>query len=325
MFLKSARTASPIMLISIMLLLAVLFLPSFINTPRVLGQGIEGDLYMPLKVFEKSAFLSPLFAAVFALTIALLILRLTNQFILISRRTYLSAFLFLVISGSFAEIKWINPVYVAALFLVLAFDRFIDSYRKEGEAMGFFEGSMLIGIAGMCYEPALAYIFTAWAALILFRSFRWREWIFTLTGLLLPYFFLGSYYFFTGKSILSFFKKIEACFSQSADKQLHLSQILYLGLVAIVLLVASVYANRKLQGQKIHAGKSYVLFFYVFLISILLYALLPCVGIEIFIIASVPVSFLLAQFYAEAKQTWLLDLSFDALLLGSIAVAFIVQ
>jgi hypothetical protein len=325
MFLKSSRSASPIMLFSIVLLLAVLFLPSFINGPRFLGQGVEGDLFMPLKVFENNAFLSPFFAAVFTLVIALLTLRLTNQYILISRRTYLTAFLFVAISGSFAEIKWLNPVYVAALFLIMAVDRFIDSYRKEGEAMGFFEGSMLIGISGMCYVPALAYIITAWAALILFRPFRWREWVFTFIGLLLPYFFLASYYFFAEKDFLKFLKPFLASINQEADKQLHLSQVLYIGLIAMILIVASVFANRKLQGQKIQAGKSYFLFFYMFLISILLYAVLPGVGIEIFIIAAIPVSFLLAQFYAEAKQTWLLDLSFDAILLGSIAIAFLIQ
>lgn len=324
MLLRTSRTSSPFMLIGIVLLIVALFIPSFIHTGNYFDPLREGVLFSSLHTVSQHYVFSPLLAMLSVVLIVLLIGRISQKYILLTSRNYLSGILFVVLCSSIDEIKIFNPVYPATLLILLALGRFIDSYRKEGDSKEYFEGSLYIGLAGLFYPPSVMYIITAWFALLLFRSFRWREWVFSLLGLSVPYLFLISYYFLAGENISNGTKPFLAYFSL-ADRTLHLPQLIYIGFALLLILIASTYSNRRLNAQKVQTGKSYTLFFLMLLLTVGIFLLLPGIGKEIIIIGCIPIAFLLALYFTEVKKNWLIEILFDLIVLGSIVLSYLPQ
>lgn len=310
------------MLIGIVLLAVALFLPSFTHSGNYFDPLREGVLFSPLHSISQHYLFSPLLAILSVVLIVLLIGRISQKYILLTSRNYLSGILFVILCSSINEIKFFNAVYPAALLILLALSRFIDSYRREGDSKEYFEGALFIGLAGLFYPPSIIYIITAWFALLLFRSFRWREWVFTILGLSVPYIFLVSYYFLAGDNMIEGTKTFLAYFKQ-ADRTLHLPQLIYIAFTLLLILIASSYFNRRLNAQKVQTGKSYTLFFLMLLLTVGIFLLLPGIGKEIIIIGCIPIAFLLALYFTEVKQNWLIDILFDFIIVGSIILSYL--
>lgn len=323
MLLRTSRSSSPLMLIGIVLLLGVLFLPSFQHSVATPDATREGVLFSTFHALSQHTLYSPLLAMAFVILIVVFQGRISQKYILISNRNYLTGLLFVALCSSIAELKTFAPVYPAALLLILALSRFINSYRREGDSKEYFEGSLYIGLAGMFYPPSIIFIVSAWIALILFRSFRWREWVFVFLGIGTPYLFLASYYFLTGHNLLLGTKPFFAYSIQHTNKLFDIPQMVYMGFVVLLILAASFYSNRRVNAQKVQTSKSYSLFFYVFLICIGAYFFIPGVGKEIIVITCIPLAFLLALYFSEVKRNWLVDVVFDLIIIGSIVLSFV--
>jgi len=78
-----------------------------------------------------------------------------------------------------------------------------------------FDASLLAGTAALLYFPAVFFILFIWLCFVVFQIFTWREWTISTLAFLLPYLFLGSYYYWTGdfleaaKSYISKFTDIK--------------------------------------------------------------------------------------------------------------------
>jgi hypothetical protein len=114
---------------------------------------------------------------------------------LIPRNSYIAAYIFIIISSLFSDIIMLNPILIINVFIIAVLWLFLKLYERNEAYSIVFNIGTLLSIASMFYFPSFIFIILIWIGFIIYRLFSWREWLISILGLILPYIFLGSYYF----------------------------------------------------------------------------------------------------------------------------------
>src|SRR6185503_18765652 len=72
-------------------------------------------------------------------------------------------------------------------------------YKKEAALALIFDAGLLVSIASLFFFPYIVFILFIIAALMILRPFNLREYLMAILGLLVPYYFIGVYFFWYGK------------------------------------------------------------------------------------------------------------------------------
>jgi hypothetical protein len=257
-----------------------------------------------------------LFAFIFVIFTGFLLVRLNTRYIIITERTNLPALFFILLSSSIVGLNRLNPVIFGALFLLLAIDRILESYKQEGLSYRYFEAALLLAIGSLFYANLIFFVIILWVALALFRPFHWREWVFTILGIAIPYLFLFSYYYLNN---ISFSESVTRVTTHIMPDHTALSfkrpYTIFITYLFFLIIVASEFMIRHFPTKKIQARKTFMLFFWLFLSSLAVYLLVPSSSIELIYILAIPVSFVLSHYFAFAKSKWLPEALFIILLI----------
>ncbi len=189
------RITSAVMII---ILGALLWIPSFMSLKT-------SAFYYPVRPmplygflahgFEGQVFLSKIFAFLFLLFQAVLIVRLNARFILIQERTLLPAFFFLLITAFYMPLLNFSEAIFGSFFFIIMLDLLFSTYKKEPNTYRFFEAGLVLGIASLFYARLIYFLPFIWIVAVIIRPFYWREWLYPVLGAILPYVFIiaGSY------------------------------------------------------------------------------------------------------------------------------------
>lgn len=147
---------------------------------------------------------------------AYLILDINNRFKLIDRATFIPALLFLLIASSFVGLHQFNAVGFAGIFVTIGISRIFQSYKESNSLKSLFEAALFVSIASLFYFPAIFFEIIILIGLIMLRTFNAREWMATLSGILVPYILVLTYFLFFDKTQV-FFQTIEHNITPEAD------------------------------------------------------------------------------------------------------------
>jgi len=245
-----------------------------------------------------------------------MLIRLNSKYIFIQDRTYLPLFFMILIAGSSRTFQQLNPVIPAAIFILLALERMLGTYRVDKLSLNPFEAAFMVAIASLFYAPSVFFLLMIWIAVGILRPGYWREWIYTILGFLMPYLFLYSYYYLSGinfsnqsKMLLDF---MYLHYSPGIPSN---SYRMFLVFLTILMIISGLAMVRYYPAKKILARRTFMLFFWWFLTVTGVFFLLPSVSTEILILAAVPIAFVLAHFFMYVKsRSWIQELLFDLFL-----------
>ena len=234
------------------------------------------------------------------------LIRLNNKYLFIRVRTLLPAFFFIFLVSSFPSLHRLNPALIAMLFLFSAVDRLLASYKTERLSYSFFEASFLIGVGSLFYFNLIGFIVIVWIALLILRPVIWREWVFSILGLATPWvFFLATDYFLHDSlewsigAIAGNFKIHDALMLISIPERIFLSFLF------LLIVFASRRILRSMSVMKVLSRKVFLLFFWIFAISLAIFFVPGTAGVEMIIPASMPVAFLLTHYVlSKQKRFW---------------------
>jgi Family of unknown function (DUF6427) len=105
---------------------------------------------------------------------------------------------YILIVSSFPDFLHLSPVLMANTFLLLVLYELFDSYKKFTAAGSLYNIGLWLGVAALFYYAMLAFIIAAVIGFSIVRSFKMRELMMILFGLMSPYWLLGVWYFFRG-------------------------------------------------------------------------------------------------------------------------------
>lgn len=201
--LKLFEKSTVVQVIVILAVTALLWGKSFADPQPMM----PSEHYSPLYDLLCSLHLSPTLATIIALLLVMMGGFFLNVMLtkanLAPQNSLLPTLLFIVAMS--AQSTTLSPTLLASLLVIAIVDRLmLHSTLLAVSSDKIFSTAALIGIASMCYLPALTLIVAYMLIAINYRLYGWRDWMMLLLGLLAPYFLLWSVQLFTGNLIGGF-------------------------------------------------------------------------------------------------------------------------
>ena len=124
---------------------------------------------------------------------------LFNDQRMFNKANYLTAMVYVMLTGLFAEWANITPALVINIFVIWLFAMTTRMYNTPNPKTLLFNIGLVIGICIILYHPSTLLILVAMFALLIVRPFNITEWIVMLMGILAPYYFLFSFLYLADK------------------------------------------------------------------------------------------------------------------------------
>ncbi len=128
--------------------------------------------------------------------------RIINNQRMMQRTNYLPGMSYLLITSLFVEWNFLSAPLIINSILIWTFSKMMSLYNDTSPKATLFNIGMLIGVAAFLYFPVIAFAFIVMIALIFLRPFRLPEWIMTLLGILMPFYFLFAWSYLSNDSTL---------------------------------------------------------------------------------------------------------------------------
>jgi hypothetical protein len=314
MFLRTFKSNQPFAIALMVLIGLLLWVKAFLHPP---AYEFFYDRYpMPLYEITRSLLGYGVFSVIIgwillAIT-GFMLVRLNTRFIFIQDRTHLPLLFFFILAGGFTLLQGFSPVMVAAIFILLALERLLGTYRVDTLSFNPFEAGFLIALACLFYANSFIFLIIVWIALILLRPGFWREWIYTILGFATPFLILLSVYYLADIGFGRFYHIVRAVFVvHQQDPVLSPAYRFYGAYILLVLIITSLFLLKVIQAKKIIARRTFNLLFWMFFVIVAGYFVIPSASYEMIIIAAIPVSYNISNFMLYTRtRKWLLDFLF---------------
>ncbi|HAF31148.1 MAG TPA: hypothetical protein DCG75_19085 [Bacteroidales bacterium] len=308
------KSNQPIVIVLIILSGILMWIPSFIDP---IGTAIPSDnINMPFYEFiaeyvQYNSLLSMFITLLLVFLQSFLLVQFNKKHIIINYRTYLPAFFYILISGSFVQLQRLNPVLIGGIFIFAAINFIFSTYRTEYALNKLYLAGFFVSIASLFWGPLAIFILIIWISISNLRPFIGREWIVGLLGFLTPYLFVFVYYFvfLPENSFIQLIDHFVASFYVlKAFHLLHYSYYIFYGFLFFIIILASYTLLTNFQNKKIKTRKYFQLNWWIFIFSLSLFFIFKNVKYEIIYLMSIPVSFLLAEYFHAVKRNWYLNI-----------------
>ncbi|MGB8492133.1 MAG: DUF6427 family protein [Bacteroidales bacterium] len=277
-----------------------------------------------ITIAGSSPFAGVLLSFVLVLLMSFLLVNFNTSVFFISERTFLPSLLYILFSGAFPAQQILNPALPAAIFLILAIGRIMDSYKVQGTAYSFFDAALLISAGSLFYASLIWFGFLLFVGIGLLRPVNMREIIISIIGLITPWFITFGLFYVTGKdmsywiSTVSFnlFEKV----TTFTFNPLSIAVLCIGGLLFLASLLQLFYA---INSKKIKSRKTFILLVWTFIVSVGVYLLSRAVAMEIFWLAAIPVSYVITHYFVFARRRILPEVLFAAFFVAVIVVQIV--
>lgn len=271
-------------------------------------------------IFVSLPWLSTLIALLLIISEAFLLNYIVTKNEVLTKQSYIPALIYIVFMSNNNAMLMLYPALFANLFLLFAVNKLLNSYRKDVAFSQAFDAGFLISIASLFYFPTIIFFPLLGIGLLLLRPFNWREWAISFIGVIVPYLFTITFYFWNGTLDYLWYDKM--FFPILRDKpNLDLPQSFYfmiiMGWLIILFSFAKIMGGLNTGSQKTKKGIVLMIWFFIF--SGLSVSIAPEVSTKYFVAMAIPTSVFCANFFVNLKRAWLAELLF-LLLLASVFV-----
>ena len=250
------------------------------------------------------------FAGIIIYIQAILFNRVVNNHNLLNKPGFLPALMYITGASLFMPFLVLSPTLICNFLLIWMMDKFLKIGKSSNAIMIMFDIGMIIAIGTLIYFPFIVMLVMIWLALLLYRSFNWREWISGLVGFLTIFFFLAVYYYWNDS--LSMFYKIWLPLANKFPSVFKIQNNDYLVLVPVVVMMvlAILQLREKFFRSFISTRKAFQMLFFMFLISIVSFYTKPDFNLYHFLLCVPPGAVLLDYYYSNAKKRWFYECLF---------------
>jgi hypothetical protein len=120
---------------------------------------------------------------------------IVNKHEVLYKNSYLPALFYMVFLAIIPQFLTIHPVLFVNSIILIIIDKLFRIYKHPAPLQLIFDSFFLIAVASLIYLPAMTFLLLALFAILILKTFSWRDWLVGLTGFLLPLFFIFVFYF----------------------------------------------------------------------------------------------------------------------------------
>lgn len=299
----------------------------FFNPSGVEPVSYRQSLLLPETLYRLMAtvpYLPVISGFILALISAILVQRISVEFGFIKTRTLLPGIMFVLITGGIPGHQSFQTVYPSIIFMLLGIYRLFQAFDQRKAYSQVFDAAFLLGTGSLFYQN-LVIMLPAFMAgsKILGRETRWRELTVTLTGFLVPWLFVVSWYYLRDQLPI-LINMLTTNFTDPNDLiSRNTSMMIFLGFLGVLTLAGSYTIAMQYDEKKISLRQYFLVFFMMFLSSVASIVLIPSMSAEALIIAAIPISFLVTNMLLAYKKIFWGELILYVLLGLSIGLNFI--
>ena len=298
-----------------------------LNPLEIEPAGNRQSVLLPAEFYDWMAtipYLPWLSGFIFVLLSAILVQRISVEFGFIKIRTVLPGIIFILIAGGIPGYKTFHTIYPAVILLLLALYRLFQAFDQRKAYSQVFDAAFLLATGSLIYQNLLIMLpaFLA-GGKILGRETRWREMAVILTGFIIPWLFVFSWYFVIDE-IAVLLNMLKDNFTGPYDRiSNNIPIIVFLGLTGLLTLAGSYLITVQYDEKKISLRQYFLVFFLMFLSSVAAIAFIPSMSAEALVIAAIPVTFLVTNMLLSYKKMFWGELILYLLLGAGIGLNFI--
>ena len=236
------------------------------------------------------------------------------------RNTNLPALIYPMVISFMPQLLWLHPILFVNAILLFALNRIFSTYKHPNPLSRYFDIGFLIAMASLFYFPAVFLILLVFVSLAIIRPFVWREWVSTIIGLLLPYFFISVYYFWTDRLNYFWLKVIPYQISDIFLLQSFYSYISkgIIAVTGIILILALIRLRTNFTKNAIKTREFQKITVVYLFLSILIYVITEDTFSYSIAITAIPASVLSAYYFLTLRKKWIYESLFFAWLLAII-------
>ena len=114
---------------------------------------------------------------------------------LILKNSSLASLLFVVMMSLLPDQLTLNPINIALGLMILILHHLLISYNKPEHLDRIFAAGFFTAIASLFYLPFILWFVLVVISFLVFRAGNWRAWLAALAGLVTPFMYLATWYF----------------------------------------------------------------------------------------------------------------------------------
>ena len=309
------KDRSPATVVWLFILSIVVHSHFIVEPPHILVLEDDGLISVVLKKYFTG--LDPLFLTlIYHALIILQALRLNYLFTdnrMFSRVNYLTAMVFIILTGIFYAWSNLTSALIANIMLIWFYANTIRLYNSPNPKTLIFNIGLIVGMSIILYHPSAILILVAIFALLVVRPFFVAEWLVLLMGVFAPFYFLFSYLYLTD-NLTRLRGYIPRWQFNLPDVPPTVLFFITLGVVAVVLFIGIVYWQRENRRLIIQVRKNWVVLHVMLLLMLPLPFISYKAGMDILLTFIVPLSPMMAKAFLAPKRDTLPNILFWCLL-----------
>ena len=246
---------------------------------------------------------------------------IVNEYKLIKENSHLTGLMLLVINSCCLLFLNLNQVIISNTFIIIAFHQLLRMYNSRNSYGVLFNSGLLIGLATLIYPQSIVFMILLWITLIYTTTAQWRDFIISGIGLAVPIIYFVSYRFvFADLSEFNFNDYIEPLFNFNwTDITLSIKSLFILLVAVSILSFLSLLTTFSRSVVKVK--KMLVIVILMFILGLTTLFLNGFDYLATFIIVSIPLAIIFANFFQNLKKPWMAELFFLCLV-GSIILSY---
>ncbi len=311
MLIQFFRNNSFIQFLGLLILGAALWLNVFIAPPPIAENSFTTPLYNLFTSITNNHLIFIFLTLIILIVQAIYLNHVLIRHELIHRNSFLAAFLYMVLMSHSLQLQHLYPALIGSFFVIVTIDSLLEFELKEDYLRLSFKAGFYLGLASLFYLPILILLLFIWGTLFIYRIPNWRPWVIPIVGIITPYVFLFTYYFWIDAAE-SYLTHYQNYFSEI--KLLYSSTDGYVRVIMTILVFFMTISITRVLGRinekKIVIRKKIKIILNLFFICVIILF----VNNDLIIHASViyiPVSIFMTIYFSELRKAFWPDLIFS--------------
>ncbi len=286
------------------------------NTPflyQALLQLIGGKSFSLYYILFAGIFLS---ADAFLFNIIIRKLKMVNSF------QNLHGLIFLLLASTVFSFVDVLQVSLALLLFLLSLFYIFGSLRNDFAVFHFFNAGLALSAASLFWFQIIYFVPMLLFGQIIFRNINLRETLSTFIGLLLPYLFLFSIWFFIQSNFDILFSINQIIMHKEDCCTFNLNFLIFLATFLIILLIALLNILKTYYSAEADKKDYFLFWTLLFIHALVLFFFLKENDTSFTIVVMLAASVCAGIFFDTQKKSRIKEIIFDLLLLAIIFVQF---
>ncbi len=281
--------------------------------------------------FENFDFITPIISAYPLVSIIISIFVLYFQAILLNlvveahrlveRNQLTTAAVYVLMMSSSPQMVQPNLMLLVNFLLILLLFTTLNLYGKNEPLSAVFDTGFLVGLASLLFLPAIYFIGFVLMSLIIFQLFKWREWLIPIIGLITPYIFLISYFFWFDQLLMKYQVFINSFTFRIPDitgiSEWNIAIWILFSLLIITKLGKAfrIFADSTVDNRK---KKNVVFYYLIFSILSIFFTARELIWYGFLLI--IPLSIIISSLISKSKKLFVVELVFSMIIITVIIV-----